>query len=68
MIPRILSNTKNATSTVTSVIETDPKEERALVWRLDLFFLTIGFLGYVFKYLDQTNIVGSSGTLEAVSF
>ena len=27
------------------------------VWRLDLFFLTIGFLGYAFKYLDQTNIV-----------
>jgi hypothetical protein len=24
---------------------------------LDLFFLTIGFLGYAFKYLDQTNIV-----------
>lgn len=27
------------------------------VWRLDIFFLTIGFLGYAFKYLDQTNIV-----------
>ncbi|OJJ31658.1 hypothetical protein ASPWEDRAFT_54770 [Aspergillus wentii DTO 134E9] len=26
------------------------------VWRLDVFFLTIGFLGYAFKYLDQTNI------------
>ncbi|KAJ5389879.1 Major facilitator superfamily domain general substrate transporter [Penicillium cataractarum] len=37
-------------------IDIDPKEERALVWRLDLFFLTIGFLGYAFKYLDQTNI------------
>ncbi|KAF6804408.1 major facilitator superfamily transporter [Colletotrichum sojae] len=34
----------------------DPKEERAFVWRLDLFFLTIGFLGYMFKYIDQTNI------------
>lgn len=33
-----------------------PKEEREFVWRLDLFFLTIGFLGYTFKYLDQTNI------------
>lgn len=34
----------------------DPKEERAFVWRLDLWFLTIGFLGYMFKYIDQTNI------------
>ncbi|KAL4966731.1 major facilitator superfamily domain-containing protein [Aspergillus stella-maris] len=34
----------------------DPKEERAFVWRLDLGFLVIGFLGYVFKYLDQINI------------
>lgn len=31
MIPRILSNTKNATSTVSSVVDTDPKQERALV-------------------------------------
>lgn len=35
----------------------DPKEERAFVWRLDCFFLVVGFLGYTFKYLDQTNIV-----------
>ena len=35
----------------------DPKEERAFVWRLDLGFLVIGFLGYMFKYIDQTNIV-----------
>ncbi|KAF2119050.1 major facilitator superfamily transporter [Lophiotrema nucula] len=34
----------------------DSKEERAFVWRLDLFFLSIGFLGYMFKYIDQTNI------------
>jgi hypothetical protein len=34
----------------------DPKEERAFVWRIDLWFLTIGFFGYAFKYLDQTNI------------
>ncbi|KAL4946313.1 hypothetical protein BDV06DRAFT_234655 [Aspergillus oleicola] len=34
----------------------DAKEERAFVWRLDLGFLVIGFLGYVFKYLDQINI------------
>ena len=27
------------------------------VWKLDLWFLTIGFLGYMFKYIDQTNIV-----------
>ncbi|KAK9859472.1 hypothetical protein MYU51_013479 [Penicillium brevicompactum] len=50
------SSVKDATSTVSPVIEIDPKEERALVWRLDIFFLTIGFLGYAFKYLDQTNI------------
>lgn len=36
--------------------EIDPKEERAFVWRLDLIFLTIAFLAYAFKYLDQTNI------------
>jgi len=34
----------------------DPREERNFVWRLDLWFMTIGFLGYAFKYLDQTNI------------
>ncbi|OJJ56431.1 hypothetical protein ASPSYDRAFT_134328 [Aspergillus sydowii CBS 593.65] len=34
----------------------DIKEEREFLWRLDLGLLTIGFLGYVFKYLDQINI------------
>lgn len=34
----------------------DAREERAFLWRLDLGFLTIGFLGYMFKYLDQINI------------
>jgi sugar phosphate permease len=34
----------------------DPKEERAFVWRLDLIFLTVAFLAYAFKYLNQTNI------------
>lgn len=29
----------------------------AQVWRLDLVFISIGWLSYVFKYLDQTNIV-----------
>jgi hypothetical protein len=38
------------------VDDIDPKEESAFVWRLDLWFLTIGFLGYMFKYIDQTNI------------
>ncbi|KAJ5209703.1 hypothetical protein N7449_004082 [Penicillium cf. viridicatum] len=56
MSTQIVSNPKNATSTVSPVAEIDPKEERSLVWRLDIFFLTIGFLGYAFKYLDQTNI------------
>ncbi|KJR86226.1 uncharacterized protein SPSK_02262 [Sporothrix schenckii 1099-18] len=32
------------------------QEERAFVWRLDLGLLVVGFLGYTFKYLDQTNI------------
>ena len=35
----------------------DAKEERAFVRRLDCVFLVVGFLGYTFKYLDQTNIV-----------
>ncbi|KAH8702231.1 major facilitator superfamily domain-containing protein [Talaromyces proteolyticus] len=39
-----------------NISQIDPREERAFVWRLDLFFLTIGFLGYMFKYIDQTNI------------
>ncbi|KAI3009608.1 hypothetical protein CBS147482_5053 [Aspergillus niger] len=37
-------------------VEIRPEDERALVWRLDCFFLVVGFLGYAFKYLDQTNI------------
>ncbi|KAF3008528.1 hypothetical protein E8E13_006219 [Curvularia kusanoi] len=37
----------------------DPKEERAFVWKLDLWFLSIGFLGYMFKYIDQTNITNA---------
>jgi hypothetical protein len=37
----------------------DHKEERAFVWRLDCIFLVVGFLGYTFKYLDQTNIVSA---------
>ncbi|KAI5481261.1 MFS general substrate transporter [Pseudohyphozyma bogoriensis] len=32
------------------------KAERRFVWKLDLFFLTYGWLSYVFKYLDQSNI------------
>ncbi|KAL2844577.1 major facilitator superfamily domain-containing protein [Aspergillus pseudoustus] len=39
-----------------SLGKVDEKEERAFLWRLDLGLLTIGFLGYVFKYLDQINI------------
>ncbi|PWY92329.1 MFS general substrate transporter [Aspergillus heteromorphus CBS 117.55] len=53
---------KTATDRVSSVVdedaveEIDPEAEKALVWRLDAFFLVVGFLGYAFKYLDQTNI------------
>ncbi|KAJ5707440.1 hypothetical protein N7488_007241 [Penicillium malachiteum] len=59
MSSQSLSDEKNPHDAV-SPVETsnyiDPKEERALVWRLDIFFLTVAFLGYAFKYLDQTNI------------
>ncbi|KAJ5733589.1 Major facilitator superfamily domain general substrate transporter [Penicillium malachiteum] len=59
MSSQSLSDKKNPHGAV-SPVETsnyiDPKEERALVWRLDIFFLTVAFLGYAFKYLDQTNI------------
>jgi len=56
--------------TASEEIYIDRKAERALVWRLDLVFLFAGFLGYIFKYLDQTNIVsvnavGESATLMA---
>ncbi|KAH6891283.1 major facilitator superfamily domain-containing protein [Thelonectria olida] len=41
---------------ISGVDEVSPRDERAFLWRLDLGFLTIGFLGYMFKYIDQTNI------------
>lgn len=44
----------------------DPKEERAFVWRLDCIFLIVGFLGYTFKYLDQTNIVSILSLMRAI--
>lgn len=44
----------------------DPKEERAFVWRLDCIFLVVGFLGYTFKYLDQTNIVSILRLMRAI--
>lgn len=47
--------------------EVDLRAERALRWRLDLGFLTIGFLGYMFKYIDQTNIVCLRRTRKTVS-
>ncbi|KAL3481043.1 major facilitator superfamily domain-containing protein [Aspergillus californicus] len=34
----------------------DAAEERRFLWRLDLGLLTVGFIGYVFKYIDQINI------------
>ncbi|KAI5359983.1 putative major facilitator superfamily, MFS transporter superfamily [Septoria linicola] len=47
----------------------DPKEERAFLWRLDIGLLIIGFLGYMFKYIDQTNISNAyvSGMKEDLS-
>ncbi|KAJ5621426.1 Major facilitator superfamily domain general substrate transporter [Penicillium herquei] len=59
MSSQSLSDEKNPHDAVSPVEISnyiDPKEERALVWRLDIFFLTVAFLGYAFKYLDQTNI------------
>lgn len=55
---------KNAAQTT----DIDPKEERAFVWRLDLGFLVIGFLGYMFKYIDQTNIVRLPSVKMGVSY
>ncbi|OOF96847.1 hypothetical protein ASPCADRAFT_396346 [Aspergillus carbonarius ITEM 5010] len=54
-------NNKGAIDSVASTDEypvevISPEDERALVWRLDCVFLIVGFLGYAFKYLDQTNI------------
>ena len=55
------NDSPNKTSSIETTDEArddiDPKEERAFVWRLDLGFLIVGFLGYMFKYIDQTNIV-----------
>jgi ACS family pantothenate transporter-like MFS transporter len=45
---------------ITPIDEISPRDERAFLWRLDLGFLTVGFLGYMFKYIDQTNIVRPS--------
>ncbi|KAM5349416.1 hypothetical protein ACJ41O_005921 [Fusarium nematophilum] len=52
-----------------AVDDIDPKEEKDFVWRLDLWFLSIGFLGYMFKYIDQTNITNAyvSGMKEDLS-
>ncbi|KAK2024917.1 major facilitator superfamily transporter [Colletotrichum zoysiae] len=49
--------------------DVDPKEERAFLWRLDLFFLFIGFLGYMFKYakalrLNNAYVSGMKEDLE----
>ncbi|CAI6093629.1 hypothetical protein V2G26_017259 [Clonostachys chloroleuca] len=58
-----------AETTIEPPVDVDPKEERAFVWRLDLCFLTVGFLGYMFKYIDQTNISNAyvSGMKEDLS-
>ncbi|KAF2438210.1 MFS general substrate transporter [Karstenula rhodostoma CBS 690.94] len=50
------SDDKTPTPSELDIGYVDPKEERAFLWRLDCWFLTIGFLGYMFKYIDQTNI------------
>ncbi|KAJ9133251.1 Major facilitator superfamily transporter [Pleurostoma richardsiae] len=51
------------------VDDINQREERAFVWRLDLGLLSIGFLGYMFKYIDQTNISNAyvSGMQEDLS-
>ncbi|CAG9950431.1 unnamed protein product [Clonostachys rosea f. rosea IK726] len=45
-----------AVTTDQSDDEIDPVAENQFRWRLDLGFLTIGFLSYMFKYIDQINI------------
>ncbi|KAM5360956.1 hypothetical protein ACJZ2D_013410 [Fusarium nematophilum] len=47
----------------------DPNQEAAFVRRLGLGFLLIEFLGYTFKYIDQTNISNAyvSGMKEDLS-
>jgi hypothetical protein len=50
-----------AVTTDQSDDEIDPVAENQFRWRLDLGFLTIGFLSYMFKYIDQTNIVSRFG-------
>ncbi|KAL1408544.1 hypothetical protein Q8F55_005356 [Vanrija albida] len=45
------------------------RAERNFVWRLDLVFISIAWLSYVFKYLDQTNISNAyvSGMKEEIN-
>lgn len=47
----------------------EKKAERRFIWKLDLIFVLVGFLGYTFKYLDQVNIQNAyvSGMKEVTS-
>ncbi len=44
-----------AESQVDQISPEQAKAERALVWRLDIFMMVIGFLGYVMKNLDVSS-------------
>ena len=46
------------------ITEEDRKAERRLVWRLDIFVLIIGFVGYAMKYLDQVSFFSSRPGLQ----
>ncbi|CBF79173.1 hypothetical protein AN7057.2 [Aspergillus nidulans FGSC A4] len=48
-----MRTTKTTADTINGLLD---KTASSTLRRLDLGFLTIGFLGYVFKYLDQINI------------
>jgi len=46
-------------------LEANVADENQL-WRLDLGLLVVGFLGYTFKYLDQTNIVRTASSVPEI--
>ncbi|GMK56128.1 hypothetical protein CspeluHIS016_0211840 [Cutaneotrichosporon spelunceum] len=49
--------------------EAEKKAERRFLWKLDIIFTFVGFLGYIFKYLDQVNIANAyvSGMKEEIN-
>jgi hypothetical protein len=54
--PTAIAEGDAATLDQPPVLGKQTKEERAFVWRLDLFLLAYGCASAVIKYLDQQNI------------